>query len=376
MIYHRSKITGIIVCITIIALAMVFLSACSTIKRQNGREKYQYKNRDDTEFQAKHARINTETGSLAEMIERINPSVVGISTLHRERGFLNEEVYTFEGIGSGFIVHESGYILTNDHVAGGADKITVVLHNGDELNGRVLWSDPTLDLAVVKVNAAGLPYAEMGDSENLMVGDTAVAIGTPLGLQFQHTVTAGIISALNRTVRVPTDRGENYMEDLIQTDASINPGNSGGPLLNARGEVVGINTVKVASAEGIGFAIPIDVAKPIIKRFVEEGEFVTPYIGIVGFDKEMASYLKRDGSIEEGVYIVNIDPKGPAYKSGIRIDDIITEINGQKVTTMLDLRKALYNFHVDDSIKVTIFRRGSRHTFDVGLAKKSERAVS
>ena len=188
------------------------------------------------------------------------------------------EAVAIKGIGSGVVVHPFGYILTNDHVAGGnPSSISVVFSDGTELEGRTLWSDPTLDLAMAKVEAENdLVYAPLGNSEDLAIGETVVAIGTPLALQFQHTVTSGIISGLNRTVKIPTNLGENFMEDLVQTDASINPGNSGGPLVNIRGEVIGINTVKVTRAEGIGFAIPIDVAMPIIRHFVEEGEFVTP----------------------------------------------------------------------------------------------------
>ena len=194
-----------------------------------------------------------------------------------------------------------------------------------------------MDLAVIKVDETGLPAAELGDSSQLVVGDPVIAIGTPLGLQFQHTTTAGIISALDRTVEVGTERGQNFMEDLIQTDASINPGNSGGPLVNIQGQIIGINTVKVASAEGIGFAIPINAAKPVIQHFLEEGEFITPYIGVVGYDKEIAHYYKQTDSLADGVYVVNIDPRGPAYKSGIRKDDIITRVGGKPVTKMLEL---------------------------------------
>jgi S1-C subfamily serine protease len=284
-----------------------------------------------------------------------------------------DDTQVIEGVGAGVIVHPTGYILTNDHVAGGnPTHITVILENGDELEGRTLWSDPTLDLAIVKVGAENLPAAALGDSDQLEVGDTAIAIGTPLGLQFQHTVTAGIISALNRTVQVPTERGQNFMEDLIQTDASINPGNSGGPLVNMRGEVVGINTIKVTSAEGIGFAIPINVAKPVIEHFIKEGSFVTPYIGIVGFDREMARYFKQDQNIQEGVYVVDIDERGPAYKAGVRVDDIITRVGNRKVTKMLDLRSAIYSYKVGDRVSMEIIRGGKRRTVTMVLQPKPE----
>ena len=226
-----------------------------------------------------------------------------------------------------------------------------------------------LDLAVIKVDETGLPAAELGDSSQLAVGDPVIAIGTPLGLQFQHTTTAGIISALDRTVEVGTERGQNFMEDLIQTDASINPGNSGGPLVNIQGQIIGINTVKVASAEGIGFAIPINAAKPVIQHFLEEGEFITPYIGVVGYDKEIAHYYKQTDSLADGVYVVNIDPRGPAYKSGIRKDDIITRVGGKPVTKMLELRTAIYSYHVGDQVRVTVMRDNKEMEFTLTLEK-------
>lgn len=311
------------------------------------------------------------SGTVAEVADAIIPAVVGISTTEITRESMWEEPIAIQGVGSGVVVHPDGYILTNDHVAGGnPTSISVIFRNGDELEGKTLWSDPTLDLAMVKVNATDLTVAPLGSSEDLVVGETAIAIGTPLGLQFQHTVTSGIISALNRTVRVPTNLGENFMEDLIQTDASINPGNSGGPLLNIRGQVIGINTIKVTSAEAIGFAIPIDVAKPIIHHFVEEGSFTTPYIGVVGFDREMASYYSRNNYIQEGIYVVEMDRRGPAYKAGIRIDDIITMVGNQKVNKMLDLRKAIYSYRVGQSVDITIIRNDRKMTVNMTLVEK------
>ena len=183
----------------------------------------------ETQEQVKTQDRVLTSGTVVEVADSIIPAVVGISTVEFTRENLWSEPVAVQGVGSGVIVHPDGYILTNDHVVGGnTSKISVIFRNGDELEGEVLWTDPTLDLAVVKVDATNLIAAPLGSSENLAAGETAIAIGTPLGLQFKHTVTAGIISALNRTVRVPTNLGENFMEDLIQTDASINPGNSGG----------------------------------------------------------------------------------------------------------------------------------------------------
>jgi len=352
---------------------IISMAACTQFRPYEPEYEYREENQEQSSPQGTQIQLKTseELGSIAQVAKKIIPSVVGISTVETIRSSLFSEPQITQGIGSGVIIDPSGYILTNDHVAGGnPTSITVILNNGDELEGTTLWSDPTLDLAIVKVNASNLPAAALGDSESLEIGEVAIAIGTPLGLQFQHTVTAGIISALNRTVRVTTNLGENFMEDLIQTDASINPGNSGGPLVNIRGEVVGINTVKVSTAEGIGFAIPIDVAKPIIQHFLKEGKFVTPYIGIVGFDKEIASYFKKDRSIQDGVYVVEVDTRGPAYQAGIRVDDIITMVGDRKVTKMLELRKAIYSYKVGEQVEIKIMRDGQEQTITMVLEEK------
>jgi len=362
---------GIVLLVIFVGLC-VLLPACGANRRPAPGGEYQYRQQGTQQGNDRPARDASQAGSIAKAVEKVNPSVVGISTVHVQRDSLLDNREALEGVGTGFIVHPDGYIITNDHVAGNdPDDITVILHNGDELEGKVLWTDPTLDLAVVKVNGSNLPAAELGESEELVVGEPAIAIGTPLGLQFQHTTTAGVISALNRTVQVPTEIGENFMEDLIQTDASINPGNSGGPLVNIDGQVIGINTVKVVSAEGIGFAIPIDVAKPIIEHFINEGEFVTPYIGIVGFDRDIASFYKRDGNIREGVYVIDIDTRGPAFKSGIRVDDIITRVGDRQVSKMLELRTAVYSHKVGDAISITVIRSGRERVFEMTLEPKS-----
>lgn len=363
--------------------ALLLSNACGLGLSKSPEEKYDYGERQGELSQREFTQQGLTsppiqqdaagTTSISQVVKKVIPSVVGISTVHTARTTVWDGTEVIEGVGAGVIVHPSGYILTNDHVAGdNPDRITVILQNGDELEGRTLWSDPTLDLAIVKVDADNLPAAILGDSDQLEVGDTAIAIGTPLGLQFQHTVTAGIISALNRTVQVPTERGQNFMEDLIQTDASINPGNSGGPLINIKGEVVGINTIKVTSAEGIGFAIPINVAKPVIEHFVKEGSFVTPYIGIVGFDREMARYLKQDENIQEGVYVMDIDEQGPAYKAGVRVDDIIIRVGDKKVRKMLDLRSAVYSYKVGSKVSMEIIRGRKKHTVTMVLQPKPE----
>jgi len=287
----------------------------------------------------------------------VTPAVVGISTVRIDRDFFYRPVKS-EAVGSGIIVNDQGYIITNDHVVSGADEITVFLSDARKFEAKKVYTDPSLDLAVIKIEAPNLTAAKLGDSDKVLVGDLAVAIGNPLGLSLQRTVTAGIISALNRTVTVQDRRGKFLMQDLIQTDASINPGNSGGPLVNGNGEVIGINTVKASEAESIGFAIPINIAKPIVDSIVEKGRFDKPYLGIEGYDQEMAKLLNLDVSPDGGIYVAKVEKGGPAARAGIKERDIITKIAGQRVNSMSKLRQIVYNLDVGSPVDIEVMRGG------------------
>ncbi len=308
----------------------------------------------------------------ASVAKSASPAVVGISVLRVERDlFFDSNAAEKWGVGSGVIVSPNGYIITNHHVAGGKNKrIVVSLSDGRNVDGVTKWSDPVLDLAIVKVELTDLPTVPLGNSDLLEVGEIAIAIGNPLGLQFQRSVTQGIISALNRTIKIDTEQGTNYMEDLIQTDASINPGNSGGPLLNSRGEVIGINTVKVTGAEAIGFAIPINITVPIIERFVNEGEFTEPYMGIFAYDKEVIPYLDGSLKINNGIYVVNVDENGPAYRSGIRLGCIITHVDKIPVNTMMQLRTYIYTKKPGETIEITHLSDGKPEVVQIRLDAK------
>jgi S1-C subfamily serine protease len=300
------------------------------------------------------AETSDEVPFVASVAKRVSPGVVGISVLRPGHdGLFDTDMAEKWGIGTGFIVSGDGYILTNHHVAGGRNKkIIVSLSDGREVEGTTVWSESVLDLAIVKVNADRLTEVPLGNSDEITVGEPAIAIGNPLGLQFQRSVTSGVISALDRTIKIETDEGYNYMEDLIQTDASINPGNSGGPLLNQKGEVIGINTVKVASAEGIGFAVPINVAVPVVKSFIEKGGFNEPYLGIFAYDKETIPYLDNI-KVNNGIYVVNADKNGPAYKAGIKEGCVIEKVDGKIVDTMIQLRTYIYSKSPGDEITIT-----------------------
>lgn len=290
-------------------------------------------------------------------------SVVGITTIQVQRQFIWEQ--EVEGIGSGVIIDSNGYILTNSHVIadGRAKSINVLFENGDTLPGKVLWNDPTLDLAILKVDAKNLPEAELGDSDSLEVGQLAVAIGNPLGLDFQRTVTAGVISGLNRSIRIDQ---YNIMENLIQTDASINPGNSGGPLLNAKGEVIGINTAKVQTGEGLGFAIPINLTKPIIEEVIKTGNFQTVYMGIYGY--EVKAYERQVGvdlGVDSGVVILEVAAGSPAEKAGLKQLDVIIRMDNQPIENMNQLKRMLYNYKYGDKATLTVIRDGSKMEINI-----------
>lgn len=319
------------------------------------------------------ARDNTAApGDVSSIVSKVVPAVVGISTTRvAQSDMFGQAQQLVEGVGSGVIVNANGYILTNDHVAGGNTRsINVVLQDGRTVAGKTLWSDPVLDLAVVKIEGRGYPTAKLGDSDVLKAGELAIAIGTPLGLQFQHTVTSGIISALNRTLQVEADGGTNFMEDLIQTDASINPGNSGGPLINAKAEVVGINTVKVATAEGMGFAIPINIAKPVVDKVVSTGTFIAPYIGIFAYDREIANFIQNGPQLKQGVYVIDVDKGSPADGAGIKQGDIILSIDGRQVNTMLALRRIIYSKNIGDTVTLDIVSNGAKRSVKVKLTRK------
>lgn len=303
--------------------------------------------------------------SVEAVAKKSMSSVVGITTTQIQREFIWEREVT--GLGSGVVVNSNGYILTNSHVIGDgeAKDIKVLFENGDSIAGKVLWNDTILDLAVVKVNADGLHTADLGDSDSLEVGELAVAIGNPLGLDFQRTVTSGVISGLDRAVRVSQF---NILEGLIQTDASINRGNSGGPLLNKMGEVIGINTVKIGTqvGEGLGFAIPINVAKPIIVEIINKGDFKTVFLGIVG--NEVERFEREHGielNINNGVVVMEVAPGAPADKAGIRPGDIIIEIDGQIIKSRNHIRRALYKYKAGDKAELMIIRNQKKIGIDI-----------
>ncbi|MEM1555877.1 MAG: trypsin-like peptidase domain-containing protein [Candidatus Bathyarchaeia archaeon] len=273
---------------------------------------------------------------IVEMLGEVSKSVVNINTLRVFQDFFYQ-IVPVEGIGSGFIFDERGYILTNYHVVEGAERIAVTLTDGRVFNARFIGGYKGLDIAVLKIDADNLVAAKLGDSDKIRVGQRVFAIGNPFGLAGGPTVTSGIVSAVKRTIY--SDKG--IFRDLIQTDAAINPGNSGGPLVNVDGEVVGINTAIIPFAHGIGFAIPINAAKEVAKEIMLYGFYVKPWLGIAGVSLNRQIALQYDLPVEHGILVVNVVPGSPADKAGIARGDIILEFDGKRVDRIEDLQKIL-----------------------------------
>jgi len=268
-----------------------------------------------------------------------------------------------QGLGSGFIIDRDGYIVTNNHVVDGADTIKVILKDETEYPAKVIGRDPVTDIALIKIEAKGnLPTVDLGSSDDLKVGEWVTAIGSPFGLQY--TVTAGIVSAKGRAI------GSGPYDDFIQTDASINPGNSGGPLINMKGEVVGINTMIIAGGQGIGFAIPIDLAKSIVTQLKTSGEVTRGWLGVTIQDLkgELAEYYGVKS--KSGVLVAGVVPGDPADQAGIQQNDIIIKINERPVTSSRDLTNLAASLGVGDKAKVTILRNGKSNILEVQIGKR------
>lgn len=306
--------------------------------------------------------------------EKAQKTVVGITTEVEQQvdTFWGPQIRNQRQMGSGFIVNSNGYIVTNAHVIGDGKykSIAVSLIDGSTEVGEVLWYDTVLDLAIVKINKTGLPAVELGDSDELKVGEPAVAIGNPMTLDLERTVTQGIISGLNRSIAFENGT---VIEPLIQTDASINSGNSGGPLFNARGQVIGINTAKMTSAEGLGFSIPINTAKPIIEQIVDGGSFKAVYVGINGMDVE--TYERGYGIdliADYGVIIIETFKDSPASEAGIQPNDVVIAIDGKKIEDMADLKRKLYEYKEGNKSEFTILRNGEELKLTLTLRTKPD----
>jgi serine protease Do len=298
---------------------------------------------------------------IANAAERVSKSTVNIASVKIVQDQLFR-IFPVEGVGSGVIIDQNGYILTNNHVIDDAKRLKVTLTDGRMLNGKLIGKDEITDLAVVKAEGIStdesdvLPYALLGNSDVLKIGQVVIAIGNPFGLTGGPTVTAGIISSLNRNLQF-----ENGMLELIQTDAAINPGNSGGPLVNTKGEVIAINTAKMPFAHGIGFAVPINIAKSIMNELIQNGRVTNrPWIGIasIKITKQLAHYYQLP--VVDGVLIAQVEPYSPADDAGLRKGDIIEEIDSNRIKDPSQVSSQVRKKHVRDQILMVVNRYGRR----------------
>ncbi|WP_371925861.1 S1C family serine protease [Halobacillus sp. A5] len=315
--------------------------------------------------------VNTQ---ITEVVEEVTPSVVGVVNLQSQSNFWDEQDGSEEaGVGSGVIYKQEdgdAYVVTNNHVIDGASEIEVVLSDETRVPAELIGGDVFSDLAVLKMSDEDVTQvAEIGSSDNLKVGEPAIAIGNPLGLQFAGSVTKGIISGKQRAIPQDfnNDGQEDWQAEVIQTDAAINPGNSGGALINIEGQLIGINSMKVAqsSVEGIGFAIPIDAALPLVEELEEDGQVSRAFIGVEAYGlnevptSEWENTLNLPEDVEGGLYVRSVSQMSPAAKAGLEELDVITELDGEPVENIIDLRKYLYEEKdPGEELEVTYYRDG------------------
>jgi serine protease Do len=335
--------------------------------------------------------------AIVEAAQRVGPSVVTLSVEQTRvvqtspipfgsdffepffRDMIPQYRYreTIPSMGSGFIISDDGYVLTNEHVVRAADKITVILPDGRTFPAKIVGVHPQYDLAVVKVEGKNLPMAPLGTAKDLLVGEWAIAIGNPFGFLLndtQPTVTAGVISATQRDIKSQSEAGAIY-KNMIQTDAAINPGNSGGPLVNARGEVIGVNTfifTKSGGSEGIGFAIPIDAAKRVVEDVIRYGRIRSVWIGVRTWD--LTPYLaERLGTgNRRGLYVASLERGSPADKAGMRVGDIIRKVNGTTVRDGDEAYRAIFGANVGDTVSLSVEREGKELVFRLLLEEAPE----
>ncbi len=301
---------------------------------------------------------------VTDAVEKVIPSVVNISEVKLIRdAYLN--IHPVPGVGSGFVIDGKGYILTNAHVIYGSHEIKVALEDGGVFEGKIRGIDTVTDLAVVKIEAKGLPVPEIAKNNSIKIGQMAIAIGSPLGLVGGPTVTVGVISALNRSIQTEVT----FMEGLIQTDAAINPGNSGGPLINSSGTVIGVNSAIIPFAQGIGFAIPIQPAMWVAEQLVEYGEVTRPWISISAVDvnPKLVAYYRLPTN--KGVVITNVLPGGEADKSGVRIGDILIQIDDIAINNVRDLIKVINKHKPGDRVTMELFRGQEKIRLETRLEK-------
>ena len=299
---------------------------------------------------------------ILNVLEKVSKSVVNVNTVKVVHDFY-QRTLPLKGTGSGFIIDSDGTVVTNSHVVSDAERIGVVLHDNNLMEGVVLGTCQSIDTAVIKINARELTFAQLGDSDKLRVGQRVYSISNPFGLEGGPTVTSGVISALNRTIQ----SSENSFMNLVQTDAAINPGNSGGPLVDTNGRVIAINTAIIPYAQGIGFAIPINIVKECVDQIRSNRRFLNPWIGVYGVavTPQIASYYNL--ASEKGFLVTNVVPGSPAHKSEITPGDTIVAIDGTTIFNADDLKKELSKRRIGDGVRLQVFRGRQRGSINLTI---------
>ena len=304
--------------------------------------------------------------AIVAAVNKVFPAVVGVTRFSQTRDWFGRvQPAAPSAYGSGVIISPEGYLVTNYHVVAGAVSLLVTLSNGQEAEATIVGQDPGTDLAVLKIEpVTGMPWAVLGDSDSLTVGEFAIAIGNPGGPDFQRSVTLGIISATNRTFEV-----YDWVFGLLQTDAAINPGNSGGPLVNIQGEVVGINSVKITEAEGLGFSIPSNLVKSVSESLIKEGRVIRPMLGVTIGEITPALAEAYNLGSDYGLLVSETPVGGPAFKAGIKPDDIIIEMEGSRIESLRDLRQVISKKTIGDTVQVVVVRGREKVNIQVTLAE-------
>lgn len=373
------------------------LAGCDTLIQNNDEPDQNGTVDDNGQVQISEMRVDVSSG-ITDAVDAVDESVVSIINLQRmgdspwgwygetETQQDEEENLLQAGTGSGAVYKvdgETAYVFTNNHVIEGSDTIEVMFKDGNRVEATVIGADVWTDLAVLSIDASEVSgVAEFGDSENLTVGEPAIAIGSPLGTNFASSVTSGIISAVERTVPVDTNMdGEMDWEmTAIQTDAAINPGNSGGPLINIAGQVIGINSMKISSStiEGMGFAIPSNDAVDIINQLEQDGEVIRPILGVAMVDLSMVSpqqqqsILNLPEDVEGGVVVAEVSTGSAADDAGIETNDVIVSFNGVEVQNGIELRQEIYDSEIGEEVEIEFYRNGERRTSRIRMRSSED----